>query len=144
MKIGIVTLYYNSTNYGGVLQAYALCKALNQLGYQAEQIQLDVRGTSLNNDLPNSSTAFAKALHFIKKVKNFLQCRLTRFFKKRAIARVGEEINTTFENFRTITTPHSEVVYNKENIAECEKNTMPLLREATRFGILIGITLHTF
>ena len=38
MKIGILTHFHKSTNYGGVLQAYALCKFLNNCGYDAEQI----------------------------------------------------------------------------------------------------------
>lgn len=38
MKVGIVTHYYNSENYGGNLQAYALCKAIRNLGYDVEQI----------------------------------------------------------------------------------------------------------
>lgn len=38
MRIGIITHYYKSENYGGNLQAYALCKVLKKLGHQAEQI----------------------------------------------------------------------------------------------------------
>jgi hypothetical protein len=39
MKIGILTHFCDSINYGGVLQAYALCKYLNDRdGYSAEQI----------------------------------------------------------------------------------------------------------
>ena len=34
----ILTLYYHNYNYGGLLQAYALQKAITDLGYQAEQI----------------------------------------------------------------------------------------------------------
>lgn len=37
-KVAILTLYYQNYNYGGLLQAYALQKALTKLGYQAEQI----------------------------------------------------------------------------------------------------------
>lgn len=37
-KIGIITHYYKNKNYGGVLQAYALCKVLQKQNYQAEQI----------------------------------------------------------------------------------------------------------
>ena len=37
-KIGIVTLYHESTNYGGNLQAYALCEFLKEQGYNAKQI----------------------------------------------------------------------------------------------------------
>lgn len=38
MKTGIVTMYYDSSNYGGNLQAYALCKYLNDSGFPAEQV----------------------------------------------------------------------------------------------------------
>ena len=38
-KIGIVTMFYKNINYGGVLQAFALCKFLNKNGYDAEQIR---------------------------------------------------------------------------------------------------------
>lgn len=37
-KIGILTLYYNNHNMGGLLQAYALQTALGKLGYDAELI----------------------------------------------------------------------------------------------------------
>ena len=37
MKIGIITLHYN-LNYGAVLQAFALQKKLNEMGYDAELI----------------------------------------------------------------------------------------------------------
>lgn len=36
--VGIITMLFNSTNYGGVLQAYALCKVLNDMGCSAEHI----------------------------------------------------------------------------------------------------------
>lgn len=37
--IGIITHYYKSLNYGGVLQSYALCQYLNQKGFNAEQVK---------------------------------------------------------------------------------------------------------
>ncbi len=37
-KVGIVTHYYNSYNYGGLLQSYALVKELEKLNYEAYQI----------------------------------------------------------------------------------------------------------
>ena len=36
MKIGIVTMYFGNRNYGGNLQAYALCCVLNDMGHKAE------------------------------------------------------------------------------------------------------------
>lgn len=41
--VGILTHFYNSDNYGGVLQAYALCRVLNEMGYDAEQIQITIK-----------------------------------------------------------------------------------------------------
>ena len=38
MKAAIITHYYKSKNYGGNLQAYAMCKAIEKLGYTAEQL----------------------------------------------------------------------------------------------------------
>lgn len=38
-KIGIISLYNNSYNYGGVLQAFALCKLVEQEGFEATQIR---------------------------------------------------------------------------------------------------------
>lgn len=38
-KVGIITLFHGSLNFGGVLQACALCKALDQLGIPNEQIR---------------------------------------------------------------------------------------------------------
>ena len=37
-KVGIISLYHNSYNYGGVLQAYALNHVIDRLGYKAVQI----------------------------------------------------------------------------------------------------------
>lgn len=38
MKIGILTHYYQSMNYGGMLQAYALATFLREKGYDAQQV----------------------------------------------------------------------------------------------------------
>lgn len=37
-KVGIISLYNNSYNYGGVLQAFALCELIKEYGYDATQI----------------------------------------------------------------------------------------------------------
>ena len=47
-KVGILTLYYENTNYGALLQAYALQKTIENLGYPAEQISY-----ALNSGYPN-------------------------------------------------------------------------------------------
>ena len=47
-KVGILTLYYENINYGALLQAYALQKTIENLGYLAEQISY-----ALNSGYPN-------------------------------------------------------------------------------------------
>lgn len=41
MKVGIITHYYRSRNYGGNLQAYSLCRVIKKIGHNVEQISLD-------------------------------------------------------------------------------------------------------
>ena len=41
-RIGIITWYYNCYNYGGLLQAYALTRVLNDMGFEAKQILANV------------------------------------------------------------------------------------------------------
>jgi len=44
MKIGILTLYYRNHNFGGQLQAYALCTFMNSMkGVTCEQISYDYK-----------------------------------------------------------------------------------------------------
>lgn len=43
-KIGIITDFYKSYNYGGVLQAYALPKVCEKMGFSCEQIAFDKKG----------------------------------------------------------------------------------------------------
>lgn len=59
MKIGLLT-YHNSTNYGAVLQTYATCRALLELGHEVEIIDF-------RQDEKKSSRSFV----FYFKVKNF-------------------------------------------------------------------------
>ncbi len=46
-RVGIITMYHNSENYGGILQAYALAKKLNLLGADAKQISFDTCGNRI-------------------------------------------------------------------------------------------------
>lgn len=46
-SIGVITHYYNSTNYGGLLQSYALCRYLNSKGVDAKQVCFDASKQSL-------------------------------------------------------------------------------------------------
>ena len=48
MKIGIITLYNNTNNYGGALQAFALTYYLESIGVEGRQISYDKN--SYSND----------------------------------------------------------------------------------------------
>lgn len=50
-RVGIVSMYHGSRNYGGLLQAFALCDFLNKNGYNAEQI--DLPPVSIDNNKRN-------------------------------------------------------------------------------------------
>ena len=52
-RVGILTMYYNSANYGGLLQAYALVRYLNNKGVEAKQITYDFSRITININIPN-------------------------------------------------------------------------------------------
>lgn len=58
MNTAILTLYYNNYNYGGLLQAYALQKAVSRLGHSAVQISYDH---------PTGYTDFNQLKRFVKR-----------------------------------------------------------------------------
>lgn len=85
MKIGIITHYYKSENYGGNLQAYALCKYINQyLGYDAEQISYDRKSS-------RSIKIFLWRL--LRSMKNYRSLSIARQLnqRRRAILRFNQE-----------------------------------------------------
>ena len=106
-KTAIITYYYNSVNYGGNLQAYALCKKLNDMGGNAEQICFDAQASSL------------KSGSLKDRVKRILR-RVRGAFYKNKNAKFNKELYTkrhkSFSKFNSVLTPHSKAVYNKDTI----------------------------
>ena len=51
-KIAILTKYYKNYNYGGMLQGYALCKVIRNMGYECDIISYDVN-SNINPVYPN-------------------------------------------------------------------------------------------
>lgn len=94
--IAILTLYYHNYNYGGLLQAYALQKAIAKLGYQAKQIsyRLESGYNDWNPIKASIKKPVAYLYHWAKYGKWFDQYMIRR--KK-------------FEAFAE-TIPHTEVV----------------------------------
>lgn len=118
MKIGIVTMYYGSKNYGGNLQAYALCEAIKKLdaSYEVEQI-------SYSKSCPKLRDRRMSPLQFVKKGIRFVWYktgrRLIRYLAslKDRKYRVPLSARTAaILDFNQNKIPHSRV-YNAETIA---------------------------
>lgn len=99
MKVGIVTHYYQSENYGGNLQAYALCRIVGSLGHDVEQISY--KRPLVKGKLRAIKKALLKAKAYIHPItKRNIEKR------KKAILSFNEKI------------PHSPV-YVGDKISEC-------------------------
>lgn len=117
-RIGILTHYYNSTNYGGSLQAYALCKVLSQIGHDAEQIRID-HTLDCQNLLDTSALAPLKRL-VGKPVKRAAKKAITCVVPRLRRQQQAKEVQRTtllkaFAPFHNAT-PHSETVYTAATI----------------------------
>ena len=94
-KIGIVTHYYKSRNYGGVLQAFALTKFLTNKGHNAEQI------CYRNSNFLRTTKIFIKKtfvflLHPIVSVR--LTLRIFRFYRFRKLINHSKKITDSFDS----------------------------------------------
>lgn len=120
MKVGIITQYYHSNNYGGNLQAYALCRFLDKNGYDAEQICCDVKLrhiTILKNEL-----SFFDKLKDFEHVRAVLKIRTIGKFDrkiryKNQYADMGVRINKVLD-FNRSQIPHSKKIYTEGSIGE--------------------------
>ena len=106
-RVGILTHYHNSNNYGGVLQAYALCRVLRELGTEAEQVRYVMCAP------PQSKAELLRKLLDVKQLSQRIQRKLSPEPPELAGRRAA------FARFRDECVPHSEAVYTHETIAQC-------------------------
>ena len=124
-KIGIITFYHNSCNFGGNLQAYALCAFCNQNGYEAEQIAFIEK-----KQTPERISVFDRvkrlgirfplvcAKHILRKM-SFERAEIKREEKKyNVVARK----KAAFENFNKNIIPHSKKVYYRDTVHQCAED----------------------
>lgn len=103
-NVGIITHYYHSENYGGLLQSYALCKYLNDNGVKAKQVCYDssVKRYTLKKRLKLSAY---RCLSFVKNAAHpASRAKINK--RKKAVVSFREQI------------PHTETVYHDNNISE--------------------------
>lgn len=132
MRIGIITLYYKSINYGANLQAYALCKFLNNNGYDAEQICFKTGTSKKESFFDRLKRIFSFGLGYML---SSLKGKLKAFKMKTKPSNDGisedqrrqfkETIKTrqsAFEKFNQEIIPHSKTVYYADTIAQSVSN----------------------
>lgn len=119
-KCGIITMYYNSINYGGVLQAYALQKFLENNGIEARQICFQKKGYGLKKsikmhykDLGIIKTFFWATDRVYKSISN----RIARKIIKSKEKKLFNERIKKFADFRE-KIPHTDKIYTSNNIKE--------------------------
>lgn len=102
MKIGILT-YHDTTNYGAALQAYALQRKIQELGYEVDII--DYKCEAVTNRYK------IKKLREIKDPKELIKTILTR--------KTNRKLKYEFERFKKDFQKISKKCYYKNDIAEC-------------------------
>ena len=108
--------YHNSINYGGLLQAYALIKALAAQGIRAEQISFDLtqlRAFAQNGNETQQSVKKSIISRIFARIEYLFECR---FFSKYKSVKLIKR-NENFKCFRD-SIPHTEKNYNSKNIGE--------------------------
>ena len=135
-KIGIVTLYYLSTNYGGCFQAYALTITIgNKMsGDRVEQISypmweeshhIDWQHLSLKQQLAIVKKDTGNIFSFLIVVVKRFTTKLIRYFKcqhqkwhSSTYQLIDTKKDKAFLHFTKLIIPHSDKVYTSENISE--------------------------
>ena len=117
-KVGIITHYYKSQNYGGVLQSYALCQVLNKNNYKSEQIcyplLMTPQGSRMKRIFSDGLIGFCRRLY------NYIKKLVLLPFQKHEEKKLGLRARRerAFFNFMNFSIPHSENVYSQETIGQ--------------------------
>ncbi len=117
MRAAIITHYYKSENYGGLLQAYALTKVLASFGVDARQLSYDrtrehkkhkgKKGYLLTAAKSSAKRMYIGARALLPRLEHpFISKRLRE--RSRAIAAFRENV-----------IPHSEKVYDAATVSGC-------------------------
>lgn len=112
-KIGILTLFYKSINYGGVLQAYALCKILNKNGYDAEQIQYKHSFVSEDKGLADKFKRLG-----IKKICVRIFEKVYTYISRKKLSGYRYKTKKAFEKFVSKTVPHTDKIYDNKTVGQ--------------------------
>lgn len=121
--IGVLTLLGKDRNYGGALQAYALHKKFETLGYASELIKFEAKKESVKSEEINPSVigrirTYSTDVIFKKTIKRVL--RLPISISDRLRQKSYEKSKAlrfeAFDNFRETYIPQTKTTYIKDNI----------------------------
>lgn len=122
-KIGVLTQYYNSINYGGLLQSYALVRYINDQSFKAEQICFELSFQPFGGQQTTKQNRFFKyfnPLNYYFKLKNsiinmLISKNMAKLSKNMAIR------GNTIMKFREKII-HSDRIYSFENIKDSNEH----------------------
>lgn len=115
-KIGVLSIYHNNHNFGGMLQAYALCEFLNVCGYNAEQICVDFTYDDYWMEQIRKHNGWKKIRAILSFIKHQAEHRIKKI-KSIPISKDLEQRNQKFCEFEE-SIPHSSEIYTIHNIGK--------------------------
>ncbi len=119
MKAAIITHYYKSKNYGGTLQAYAMCKAIEKLGYTAEQLCFTSE-KEMSSEIPKQEKKLK-----IKKLKiavKVLVYNILCFVRHPKVYNMLRQRSKAVFMFNQNVIPHSRECYKESDIINSVKS----------------------
>ncbi len=118
MKVGITTFYYHTYNYGANLQAFALCKVINDLGFHAEQLRFEP-----TEGFKKIKIGWVKKAEYSIKTNIFKVAQFIRHPRSKIVyyQRYKKRCRAV-DLFCREYTPHSKKVYTAKNIHKSIKN----------------------
>lgn len=119
-KAGIVTLYHGNSNYGGVLQAYALNRTVRQLGYRCLTIDYQPSSMSVKEKFSRKirqEGIMAAVKAAVRLSAKGLWKKGVRFCTPGITQKIQEREKRT-EEFRRNRIPHTARTYNSRTIKE--------------------------
>lgn len=123
-KAGIITLYYKNNNYGGIAQAYALEKYINNIGIDAELVSYEMNKKQVKTRKDEIAEngffnyCIVRSEGAIKKIRKKILNKIINKKYKDSINPLIDIRNKAFEKSREMC-KHSEV-YNDSTIKLCE------------------------
>ncbi len=116
-RVGIMTLYHNNYNYGGLLQAYALQRTLEQMCGFCEQISYRLSPTPFSQKLKNSLRYRPLHENICMVAKAFYAKALRLATRQRTEGKLAVR-KEKFSLFQA-SIPHTETVYDLHTIQAC-------------------------